>query len=153
MSENKNVVVFDSVYEGEYKIQDLIKADNNCSAHFTYSRYPGKGYELVVVTYNPKHKTSFFLHSLDGNTKIEALEKMYAHIIELKNSLKKEKSEYYNYSVEWFNPKLKRRETSTFYGKKIQDIVNKFFYGKKHDCNILIYSIKLVSIVNNDMVH
>ena len=147
---NTKIRNFDSVYEGEFAISDLIKSDNNCSAHFEYCRLPGKGYELVVVTYNPKHQTSFFLHSLHGDTKIDALEKMLKHIMELKESLKKSNPSYYNYTVEWYNPKLKRRESSTFYGKRIQDIVNKFFYDKRTNTEIVIYSITLNSIINKD---
>ena len=80
---NENKIIFDSVYQGEYTIQNLIKSDNNCSAHFTYNRYPGKGYELIVITYNPTHETSFFLHSLDGTTKIDALEKRVKYLEEI----------------------------------------------------------------------
>ena len=70
---NIKYTTFHSIYEGEYAIQDLIKNDNNCSAHFNYSHHPPKGFELIVVTYNPKHKTSFFLHSLYGESKLKAL--------------------------------------------------------------------------------
>ena len=61
MSENENKIIFDSVYQGEYTIQNLIKSDNNCSAHFTYNTYPGRGFELIVMTYNPKHQTFHFV--------------------------------------------------------------------------------------------
>ena len=142
---------FQSVYEGEYGIQNLIKSDNNCSAHFTYSRHPGRGFELVIVTYNPNHKTSFFLHSLYGDTKIDALQKMYEHIFNLKNTLKDKDSNYLNYIVEWYNPKQKRKETSSFYGISIQDVIHKFYYDKHTKTDILIYSIKLNSITNNEV--
>ena len=141
---NTKVISFDNLYQGEYVIQNLIKTDNNCSAHFEYSRHPGRGIELVVNTYNPKHKTSFFLHSLYGESKVDALEKMYEYIFYLKESLKKEDSQYFNYTVEWYNPKLNRKEKSTFCGKNIQEIVNKFFYGKhRKEDKITIYSIIL----------
>ena len=29
---------FENVFEAEYKIQELIKNDNNCSAHFEYEK-------------------------------------------------------------------------------------------------------------------
>ena len=144
---------FESIYQGEYEIQNLIKNDNNCSAHFIYNRYPGKGYELIVVTYNPKHQTSFFLHSLEGKTKVKALEKMYEHIFNLKNTLKKGDSPYLHYIVEWYNSKLSKRVTSSFYGTRIQDVITKFYYGKHNEKEILIYSIKLNNITNNDMIH
>ena len=150
-SEEDNI--FDSVYQGEYAIQNLIKSDNNCSAHFTYNRYPGKGYELIVITYNPKHQTSFFLHSLEANTKVKALRIMYDHIHDLKNSLNKKDSPYLHYIVEWYNSKLSKRVTSSFYGTSIQNIINKFYHGKHNEKDILIYSIKLNNITSNDMVH
>ena len=148
-------ISFDSIYQGEYAIQNLIISDNNCSAHFTYNKFPLHGYELIIVTYNPKHKTSFFLHSLREKTKVKALEKMYEHIFNLKNALKKEDSPYLHYIVEWYNSKLLKRVRSSFYGKKIQDVISKFYYGKHNekDKAILIYSIKLNNININDMVH
>lgn len=142
---------FDSIYQGEYAIQNLIKSDNNCSAHFTYSRIPSKGFELVVVTYNPEHQTSFFLHSLEGDTKIQSLENMYTHIYNLKNTLKKSDSPYLHYIVEWFNKKINKKVTSNFYGTNIQNIINKFYYNKKN--NILIYSIRLNNITNDNIIH
>tara|TARA_Y100001970_G_C14229705_1_gene857849 strand:+ start:1688 stop:2143 length:456 start_codon:yes stop_codon:yes gene_type:complete len=150
---SENIWKFDSIYQGEYAIQNLIKSDNNCSAHFTYNRYPGKGYELIIVTYNPTHQTSFFLHGLEGETKIQALEKMYEHIHNLKNSLGKKDSPYLHYIVEWYNSKLNKKVTSSFYGTRIQDIINKFYYGKHNKKEILIYSIKLNNITNNDVIH
>jgi len=154
MSEDEAVGnTFDCVYQGEYTIQNLIKSDNNCSAHFTYNRYPGKGFELIVMTYNPKHQTSFFLHSLEAKTKVEALAKMYDHIFNLKESFKKDDSPYLNYIVEWYNDKLGKRATSNFYGKKIQDVINKFYYGKHDKKDALIYSIKLNNITSDHLIH
>ena len=144
MNRPKSRTPFYSIYEGEYAIQDLIKNDNNCSAHFSYSHHPPKGYELVVVTYNPKHKTSFFLHSLYGESKLKALELMYNHIYNLKNTLNKKESNYSNYTIEWYSEILKKRVSSTFYGRNIQEVISKFFYGKHgKDSEITIYSIIL----------
>tara|TARA_Y100001970_G_scaffold264335_1_gene350827 strand:+ start:1204 stop:1653 length:450 start_codon:yes stop_codon:yes gene_type:complete len=142
---NKKIVCFDSIYDGEYAIQDLIKNDNNCSAHFQYSHHPPRGYELVVMTYNPSHKTAFFLHSLYAETQKKALENMYDHIFNLKTTLKEKDSPYLNYTVEWYNSKEKKRIKSTFFGKSIQEVISKFFYGKygKEAEKTPIYSIIL----------
>ena len=153
MEKEKNQYIFDSIYQGEYAIQNLIKADNNCSAHFTYNRYPGKGFELIVITYNPTHQTSFFLHSLMAETKVEALQNMYEHIHNLKHSLGKKDSPYLHYTVEWYNSKLNKKVTSSFYGTKIQDIINKFYYNRHNEKNIIIYSIKLNNISSDTMIH
>ena len=141
---NINVVKFDSIYAGEYTVLELIKNDSNCSAHFKYSHHPPNGYELVVVTYNPIHKTSFFLHSLYGKTKIEALENMYIHVFNLKETLKKPNSMYLNYTIEWYNDTIKKRVKSSFYGKSLHEVISKFFYGKhEKESQITIYSVVL----------
>ena len=152
---NINVVKFGSIYAGEHSIHELIKNDSNCSAHFTYSNHVPNGYELVVITYNPTHKTSFFLHSLYGKTKIEALENMYAHVFNLKETFKKPNSPYLNYTIEWYNTNTKQRVKSSFYGKSIQEVISKFFYGKhgKEAEKTPIYSIILNNITSSDMVH
>ena len=68
------MVNFNSVFEGENQIQNLIKNDNNCSAHFEYNKnLINNIYELVVTTYNPKHKTSFLLHKISGKNRIDTL--------------------------------------------------------------------------------
>jgi len=139
-----NTINFKNMYEGEHTIQKLIKSDNNCSAHFEYSNITLKGIELTVITYNPSHKTSFFLHSLYGKNKIEVLEKMYKHIYELKTTLKKKESPYLNYLIEWYNPKEKEKVTSSFYGENIQQVLKKFYYGKYKENNIIIYNMKLI---------
>jgi len=141
---NTKIKNFNSIYAGEYAIQDMIKNDNNCSAHFEYSHLPGKGFELVVVTYNPKHETSFFLHSVDGKSKIDALQKMYEHIYNLKVTLKEANSGYVNYTIEWYNNSTSKRVKSSFYGKSLQEVIGKFFYGKHgKNAEITIYSIVL----------
>ena len=45
------MVNFNSVFEGENKIQNLIKNDNNCSAHFEYT--------IVVRAHKAEVLTSF----------------------------------------------------------------------------------------------
>ena len=90
MSENENKIIFDSVYQGEYTIQNLIKSDNNCSAHFRYERWRSNGKnKLSIVTYNPKSETSFLLHSIEmaNNDDIEIYECMYDHVVNLKKTL------------------------------------------------------------------
>ena len=98
---------FDTVYEGENAIQEMIKNDNNCSAHFEYNNRIND-IELVVVTYNPKHKSFFFLHSLEAPTKKKALSLMYNHIYELKYTLTKQDSPYFNYTITWYSWKKQK---------------------------------------------
>jgi hypothetical protein len=58
--------------------------------------------------------------------------------------LNKKESQYFNYTIEWYNFEEKRVK-SIFYGKSIQDVIGKFFYGKHgKESNINIYSITLI---------
>ena len=78
---------------------------------------------------------------------------MYNHIYNLKESIKKNDSPYLHYTVVWYNSKLGKKVTSNFYGKKILDIVNKFYYNHNKEKNILIHSIRLNNITSNDLIH
>ena len=139
-----NVFKFDSIYEGECCISDFIKNDNNCSAHFEYdSNSLLDKMKLNLVTYNPKHKSFFNLHTIHAKTKVECLENMYNHIYNLKKTLAQKNSPYLNYTIEWYNPKNSKVETSSFYGETIQEVIKKFYYGKTQDTTTTIYSIKL----------
>tara|TARA_X000000368_G_C22775018_1_gene598882 strand:+ start:66 stop:506 length:441 start_codon:yes stop_codon:yes gene_type:complete len=133
---------FETIYEGENAIQQMIKNDNNCSAHFEYHNSLGN-VELIVVTYNPKHKTFFFLHSLVAPTKKKALSEMYEHIYKLKYTLTKKDSPYFNYTITWYNSKDNKQHESSFYGENIQQVISKFYYGKHNKCKDTIYKIIL----------
>ena len=143
--------MFENIYEAENAIQELIKNDNNCSAHFNYtdqhSNYKNaiiaaNFVQLDIITYNPKHKTHFLLHSLSAKTAIAALNLLYKHIFELKQTLGKPDSDYVNYTIEWGDKNGGKTRYSSFYGTDAEDVVKKFYYGKSKK-SLNIFNIKL----------
>jgi len=134
---------FGNVYEVEYSIQELIKNDSNCSAHFEYEELSFKRLKLNLVTYNPKHKTHFLLFSLMGepDKKLELIKEMYIHVYTLKVALAKGDSPYVCYTIEWYCDKTNKRVKSSFYGENIEQVLLKFNYN--HDKPLTIYSMQL----------
>lgn len=138
---------FKNIYEGEYNILNLIKNDNNCSAHFNYE-YKNEAINLSVITYNPKHNTFFLLHTLTSKTKLDCLIKMYDYIYQLKTSMKEKTKGFCHYSIDWYCPDQKKLVTSSFCGENIEQILLKFHYGKND--KLTIYNIKLNPIGTSD---
>ena len=56
--------MYNTIYEYENSIRSLIKKDNKCSAHFNTEFTEMGGWQLNLLTYNPKHKKGFLLHSI-----------------------------------------------------------------------------------------
>jgi hypothetical protein len=148
--------MFETIYEVEHAIQELINKDNNCSAHFKYTRRAGRVENrncknailapsvvtVDLVTYNPKHKTHFLLHSMTAATDISATNALYTHIYNLKKTLEKGDSGYVNYTIEWSDKNGGKTQYSSFYGTDLEDVVRKFFYGKSKK-SLNIFNIKL----------
>lgn len=134
---------FENIYEVEYSIQELIKNDSNCSAHFEYIEKNFKQLKMNLITYNPKHKTHFLLFSIMGESikKLELVTQMYEHVYTLKTTLAEKNSPYVSYTIEWYCDKTKKRETSCFYGENIEQVLIKFNYN--HDKPLTIYSMNL----------
>ena len=134
---------FQNIYEAERAIQELIEKDNHCSAHFNYGA-SSMNYSLDLVTYNPKHKKHFLLHTTNGKTRIQAANRMYKHLTQLKESIKQKNSNLLNYTVEWYNYADDKSYHSSFYSAsgRIEEIVKKVYYGKTRG-SIIIHSIKL----------
>ena len=143
--------MFENIYEAESAIQELIKNDNNCSAHFKYTTMCKEErnillapnfVQLELVTYNPKHKTHFLLHSLCEKTKLAAANALYKHIFDLKQTLEKPDSGYVNYTIEWGDKKDGKTRYSSFYGVDLEDVVRKFYYGKSKKA-LNVFNVKL----------
>ena len=136
---------FKSIYEGEYMISELIKGDNGCYTHFNYdSVYSGDANtSLQLVTYNPVHKTHFLLHQLDGVSELDALQKMYDHIYNIKELLqKKDNVRYASYTVQWWEVDKTGVNHSHFYGQSIEEVMKKFYYNKRRE-SYTILSVRL----------
>ena len=143
--------MFENIYEAEHAIQELIKNDNNCSAHFAKTHLCNNNknaittptsVKLDLITYNPEHKTPFLLHSISAHTELAAVNAMYTHIYKLKNTLASPESGYVNYTIEWGDKKDGVARFSSFYGSDVEDIVKKFYYGKSKK-SLNIFNIKL----------
>lgn len=142
MERHKN---FRNIYDAQRAISDLIKNDNNCSAHFKFygMRSNGKN-KLELVTYNPKTSTHFLLHSIEMEVEeLELYEWMHEHVVELKDTLKMGESRFITYQIVWYNNIDNKSETSFFYGTSIIDILNKFYY-EKYPKSYTIFSMKLM---------
>ena len=132
----------ESKYQIEYNIKKLIQNDNNCSAHFEYESTYTK-VKLNLVTYNPTHKTHFLLHTVEGDSNIEALKKMYEHVFNLKKTLKEKNSPYFLYSIEWYSRKEAKSQTSSFYGSDVQEVLRKFYYKRDFE-DLTLLSMNLL---------
>ena len=101
---------------------------------------------LDLITYNPLHQTQFLLHSIKStgtnDNKLEAVNKMYNYIYKLKKTLGKKDSSLLNYTVNWYNRRLEKFFTSSFYGINIEEVLGKFLYGKEYETHV-IHNIKL----------
>ena len=142
-------------YNLEYQISDLIKRDNNCSAHFEWQgkfKGPGCSIQLNLVTFNPAHKSHFLLHSIcrtvdcdindeEETVYINILQEMLAYLQKRQKSISK-------YMVEWNyrtsdQEKEERSKISYFDGFNIESILAKLYYGKDKD-TITIYKIEMI---------
>ena len=133
--------MFITIYEAEAAIQTIISKDNNCSAHFNYE-YGNCEWVIELVTYNPTNNTHFLLHTLSHPEKLVAINNMYKHIFELKESLKRKIVSHNSYTVDWYSKPQSKRFISYFYGYDMQEVLNKFYYNKLAE-SFIIHSIKL----------
>jgi len=132
-------ISFESIYEGEYMISELIKGNGGCYTHFnyevdSYQQFTVGDIKLSLVTYNPIHKTHFLLHELVAEDKINCLQDMYDHIYGIKNLIENKEGKSYAgeicYTIMWMEDGKMGTNTSFFYGKNLEDIIKKFYYGK-----------------------
>jgi hypothetical protein len=136
-------ISFENIYEGEYMISELVKSSSKCSVHFEYATWlPNHQWaKLNLITYNLVHKAYFLLHNISSDSeesleknKIACLEKMYDHIYGIKELLSKNVNNTLDnekcYTIKWSDTEKQGLQTSFFYGKTIDDVIKKFYYGK-----------------------
>ena len=87
--------MYNTIYEYENAIRNLVKKDNKCSTHFN-TEYSEIGWNLNLVTFNPKHKKGFLLHSIalevyepSQPVPLESYKEMYEYVYNLKEMMKK----------------------------------------------------------------
>ena len=73
---------FETIYEGEYIISELIKRNSGCHAHFDYIPLydGGTNITLKIITYNPVGKTHSFMLEYPGFNQLDSLQNMYKHL-------------------------------------------------------------------------
>ncbi len=142
--------MYNSIYEFENAIRSIIKKDNKCSAHFN-TEYNESGWNLNLVTFNPKHKKGFLLHSIpmeeyepSQSVPIEVYKEMYEYVYNLKEMMKKEDTPYMTYKVTWYCRDLNKTNISYFDGIGFTDIMRKFYYGKDEN-SVTIFNTELLS--------
>jgi hypothetical protein len=144
-------IMYNSIYEYENSIRSLIKKDNKCSAHFNTEFTEMGGWQLNLLTYNPKHKKGFLLHSIpieeyepSQQVPLDVYKEMYNYVYNLKEMLKKEDTPYMTYKVTWWSRDENKTNTSYFDGIGFTDIMRKFYYGKDEN-SVTVFNTELLS--------
>lgn len=143
--------MYNTIYEYENSIRSLIKKDNKCSAHFNTEFTEMGGWQLNLLTYNPKHKKGFLLHSIpieeyepSQQVPLDVYKEMYNYVYNLKEMLKKEDTPYMTYKVTWWSRDENKTNISYFDGIGFTDIMRKFYYGKDEN-SVTIFNTELLS--------
>ena len=127
-----------SVLALEHEISELIRnGRSGCHASFRYSRQ-GSKVRAKLLTWNPKHKSTFLVKEIETDSVIQALKQLLKYV---KDKIRDDEKPY---TVKWHlkdsdDPKL---ITSHFYATEIYDLLQKFYYDKNHD-DYQIIEIKL----------
>ena len=147
-----------SRFQLEREISDLIRKDNNCSAHFTWKTYPEDDtdaeterrsiflLELELVTFNPQHTNHFLLHKITRPLEdVAPGEGHYCQILrQMLDFVKNKQQDIYVYVVNWKYKAGSQKESTTsyFYGRNVEEVLEKLHYGKNPD-SLIIYSITM----------
>ena len=122
----------------EHEISELIRnGRSECHASFRYSRQ-GSKVRAKLLTWNPKHKSTFLVQEIETNSIIQALKQLLRYV---KDKIRNDEK---SYTVKWHfkNSDDSKLITSHFYATEIYDLLQKFYYDKNHD-DYQIIEIKL----------
>jgi len=132
------------------KIFKLIHPKNGVSVHFRFNPYQG----LDLVTYNEKNDEFFLLKHMNVNTneidkpfqEYNMYLEMLKYVNHLVSSIEENKGDEtigYSFTVVWTRDGGPS-QISYFYGKDVEDILKKFYYGKEGVKHLFtIYDIKM----------
>lgn len=123
-------------------IRTLIRQDNGADCEFFYSTEKRNDHinYLTVVTINPKHREMFTLHQTKGYlSKVECLDEVITYL----ESINLPESSFIPYKVTWYRRDVGEPNTSTFYVKEMQELLDKF-YENKDPINYVIQSITMI---------
>lgn len=146
----KEVNYSQEILKVQSKIFKLIHPKNGVSVHFRFDPYQG----LDLVTYNEKNDEFFLLKHLNVTTSdidktyqeyymyLEML-KYVKHLVSSIEENKGDETIGYSFTVVWTR-EGSPSQISYFYGKDIEDILKKFYYGKEGVKHLFtIYDIKM----------
>ena len=95
----------------------------------------GGGTRLDVITVNPRHHQSFFLHSTEGYDKIATLKQMLEYV----QTFREKKN---SYTIQWCVKGEDELHTSYFRAKDIPEAIDKLHYGRDPN-SLTIFSVVL----------
>merc|ERR1719229_62419 len=119
---NENEIVLDL----EHQISELIRnGRSGCHASFRYSQQTLK-IRAKLVTWNPRHKSTFLVREVEARSRIEALKELLAYV---KDKIRDQEKPY---TVKWHikNTNDMKFVTSHFYAMDIYNLLDKFYYDK-----------------------
>ena len=128
------------------EIFDIINAKNGVSVHF---RNENEG--LSLITFNKKNNEFFLLKNINGETdnledELGLYDEILSYVKELVKCVDNKKSNDTignSFTVVW-SRNNEKTQTSYFYGSDVEDVINKFFYGKEGVKHLFrIYEIKM----------
>ena len=138
------------VIKMEREISEIIERDNRCNVEFEWSYNNDLNdciVSLHILTFNPIHGTKFLMYKdqrridryimVEDRVKIEMLGKGLDYI-------RNQESDYLNYMVEWNYKNGDKTKISYFRGKSLEDIMEKFYYGKSMH-SIVVYKMEMIS--------
>lgn len=118
----------------EHQISEMIRnGRSGCHASFRYS-HQGSKVRTKLVTWNPKHRSTFLVHEVEARSKVECLNQLKLYV---KDKIREKEKPY---TVRWYlkdssNPSL---VVSHFYAQDLYTLLDKFYYDKnKEDYEIV----------------
>lgn len=123
----------------ESQISRYFMKDNGVTCHFRYIDRDDDKIDLYVYTFNKNTNVNFLFHKVTAVTEITALTKMLNYLSEVM-------PEENNYTVLWQLKGNEEVNKSYFRGSDIEEVVNKFYVGKKDRDSIIVNSVELSPI-------
>lgn len=128
----------EAILELEHQISELIRnGRSGCHASFRYS-HQGPKVRTKLVTWNPKHRSTFLVHETEARSRIDALNELLLYV---KDKIRDQEKPY---TVKWHlkNTMDMKLVTSHFYAQDIYNLLDKFYYDKNRE-DYEIIEIKL----------
>lgn len=119
----------------ESQISQFLTKGGHVTAHFKYEEVDDK-LVLSVYTFNIKTNVNFLFHQSVGSSTMTVLTKMYKYIKEVM-------PEENNYTVIWGINGSEDINESYFRGIDIEQVMVKFYKGKKDRSEINVIEVKL----------